>query len=203
MVAGIRTPQQITTEGSRRWAQLQGISEEERSAKYPSLEETMPECAKNLIETQQKLEDYFKDMQDLEFTIQEGKLWLLQTRNGKRTGEAMVKIAMDLMRENIIDEKSVLKRMEPQKLDELLHPVFDKSALKSAKVIAKGLPASPGAATGRIVFFADDAEIWAEDKQKVILVRIETSPEDLKGMDVAVGILTSLGVVTSHAALVA
>ena len=203
VVAGIRTPQQITTEGSRRWAQLQGISEEDRRTKYPSLEESMPECAKDLIETQQKLEDYFKDMQDLEFTIQEGKLWLLQTRNGKRTGEAMVKIAMDFMRKGIIDEKAALKRMEPQKLDELLHPVFDKKAIKAATVIAKGLPASPGAASGRIVFFADDAEKWADDKQKVILVRIETSPEDLRGMHVAQGILTARGGMTSHAAVVA
>jgi pyruvate,orthophosphate dikinase len=203
VVAGIRTPQQITTEGSRRWAALQGISEEERAAKYPSLEESMPECAKDLIATQQKLEDYFKDMQDLEFTIQEGKLWLLQTRNGKRTGAAMVKIAMDLMRKGVIDEKTVLRRMEPQKLDELLHPVFDKAAVKQAKVIAKGLPASPGAASGRIVFFADDAEKWHEDKQQVILVRIETSPEDLRGMHAAQGILTARGGMTSHAAVVA
>ncbi|MEG1586829.1 MAG: pyruvate, phosphate dikinase [Bacteroidales bacterium] len=203
VVAGIRTPQQITTEGSRRWAVLQGISEEDRRLKYPSLEETMPECAADLIRTQQKLEDYFKDMQDLEFTIQEGKLWLLQTRNGKRTGEAMVKIAMDFMRKGTIDEKTTLKRMEPQKLDELLHPVFDKKSIKQATVIAKGLPASPGAATGRIVFFADDAEKWAEEKQKVILVRIETSPEDLRGMNVAQGILTARGGMTSHAAVVA
>lgn len=203
VVAGIRTPQQITIEGSRRWAALQGISEEERATKYPSLEEAMPECAKDLIETQQKLEDYFKDMQDLEFTIQDGKLWLLQTRNGKRTGAAMVKIAMDMLREGIIDEKTVLKRMEPQKLDELLHPVFDKKAMKEAKVVAKGLPASPGAATGMIVFFADDAEEWAEKRKKVILVRIETSPEDLRGMNVAQGILTARGGMTSHAAVVA
>ncbi len=203
VVAGIRTPQQITIEGSRRWAALQGISEEERATKYPSLEEAMPECAKDLIETQQKLEDYFKDMQDLEFTIQDGKLWLLQTLNGKRTGAAMVKIAMDMLREGIIDEKTVLKRMEPQKLDELLHPVFDKKAMKEAKVVAKGLPASPGAATGMIVFFADDAEEWAEKRKKVILVRIETSPEDLRGMNVAQGILTARGGMTSHAAVVA
>ena len=203
VVAGIRTPQQITIEGSRRWAALQGISEEERASKYPSLEEVMPACAKDLIETQQKLEDYFKDMQDLEFTIQDGKLWLLQTRNGKRTGAAMVKIAMDMLREGVIDEKTVLKRMEPQKLDELLHPVFDKKAMKEAKVVAKGLPASPGAATGMIVFFADDAEEWAEKRKKVILVRIETSPEDLRGMNVAQGILTARGGMTSHAAVVA
>ena len=203
VVAGIRTPQHITIEGSRRWAALQGISEEERASKYPSLEEAMPACAKDLIETQQKLEDYFKDMQDLEFTIQDGKLWLLQTRNGKRTGAAMVKIAMDMLREGVIDEKTVLKRMEPQKLDELLHPVFDKKAMKEAKVVAKGLPASPGAATGMIVFFADDAEEWAEKRKKVILVRIETSPEDLRGMNVAQGILTARGGMTSHAAVVA
>ena len=203
VVAGVRTPQQITLEGSRRWAKLQGISEEERAAKYPSLEEAMPVCAKELIETQQKLEDHYKDMQDLEFTIQDGKLWLLQTRNGKRTAAAMVKIAMDLLREGVIDEKTVLKRMEPQKLDELLHPVFDKSALAKAKAVAKGLPASPGAATGQIVFFADDAEAWAERKKKVIMVRIETSPEDLRGMTVAQGILTARGGMTSHAAVVA
>ena len=203
VVAGVRTPQQITIEGSRRWAKLQGISEEERASKYPSIEESMPECAKSLIETQQKLEDHYKDMQDLEFTIQNGKLWLLQTRNGKRTGAAMVKIAMDLLRAGVIDEKTALARMEPQKLDELLHPVFDKTALKSAKTVAKGLPASPGAATGQIVFFADDAEAWAERKRKVIMVRLETSPEDLRGMSVAQGILTARGGMTSHAAVVA
>ncbi len=203
VVAGIRTPQQITTEGSRRWAALQGITEEDRTLLYPSLEETMPECAEELIKTQQKLEDYFKDMQDLEFTIQEGKLWLLQTRNGKRTGDAMVKIAMDLMRQGEIDEKTVLLRMEAAKLDELLHPVFDRHAIKKATVVAKGLPASPGAATGRIVFFADDAELWSEVKKDVILVRIETSPEDLRGMNAAKGILTARGGMTSHAAVVA
>ena len=203
VVAGVRTPQQITVEGSRRWAKLQGISEEERASKYPSLEESMPECAKSLIETQQKLEDHYKDMQDLEFTIQNGKLWLLQTRNGKRTGAAMVKIAMDLLRAGVIDENTVLARMEPQKLDVLLHPVFDKTALKAAKTVAKGLPASPGAATGQIVFFADDAEAWAERKRKVIMVRLETSPEDLRGMSVAQGILTARGGMTSHAAVVA
>ena len=203
VVAGVRTPQQITIEGSRRWAKLQGISEEERASKYPSLEESMPECAKELIATQQKLEDHYKDMQDLEFTIQNGKLWLLQTRNGKRTGAAMVKIAMDLLRAGVIDEKTVLRRMEPQKLDELLHPVFDKASLQSAKVVAKGLPASPGAATGQIVFFADDAEAWAERKKKVIMVRLETSPEDLRGMNKAQGILTARGGMTSHAAVVA
>ena len=203
VVAGVRTPQQIMTEGSRRWAKLQGISEDVRKEKYPSLEESMPECAAQLVEIQQRLEDHYHDMQDMEFTIQNGKLWLLQTRNGKRTGAAMVKIAMDLLREGAIDEKTVLKRMEPEKLDELLHPVFDKSAVSHAKVVAKGLPASPGAATGRIVFFADDAEEWASRNKKVIMVRLETSPEDLRGMSVAQGILTARGGMTSHAAVVA
>ncbi len=203
VVAGIRTPQQITIEGSRRWAALQGISEEVRASKYPSLEEAMPVCANELFAIAARLEDYYKDMQDMEFTIQDGKLWMLQTRNGKRTGAAMVKIAMDLLRAGEIDEKTVLMRMEPQKLDELLHPVFDKAALKHAKVVAKGLPASPGAATGQVVFAADEAEAWAEKKKKVILVRIETSPEDLRGMAVAQGILTMRGGMTSHAAVVA
>ena len=203
VVAGIRTPQQITVEGSRRWAALQGISEEERASKYPSLEETMPALAAELIAISDRLEAYYKDMQDMEFTIQDGKLWMLQTRNGKRTGAAMVKIAMDLLRAGVIDEETALGRMEPQKLDELLHPVFDKDELKKAKVMAKGLPASPGAATGQIVFQAEDAEAWAEKGKKVILVRIETSPEDLRGMAVAQGILTMRGGMTSHAAVVA
>ena len=203
VVAGIRTPQQITLEGSRRWAALQGISEDERKSKYPSLEEAMPVCAQELFKIADNLEEHYKDMQDMEFTIQDGKLWMLQTRNGKRTGAAMVKIAMDLLRAGEIDEKTVLMRMEPQKLDELLHPVFEKAALKRAKVAAKGLPASPGAATGQIVFSADEAEAWAEKKRKVILVRIETSPEDLRGMAVAQGILTMRGGMTSHAAVVA
>jgi pyruvate,orthophosphate dikinase len=203
VVAGIRTPQQITLEGSHRWAAQQGISEEERAAKYPSLEESMPECAKLLIETQQKLEDYFKDMQDLEFTVQEGKLWLLQTRNGKRTGAAMVKIAMDMLKQGYIDEKKALLRQDADKLDELLHPVFKKEALAAAKAITKGLPASPGAATGRVVFHADDAEEWVKRGEKVALCRIETSPEDLRGMAVAEGIMTTRGGMTSHAAVVA
>mgnify|MGYP001093261606 CR=1 FL=1 len=203
VVAGVRTPQQITIEGSRRWAALQGISEQDRASKYPSLEESMPICAAELISIAHRLEDYYRDMQDMEFTIQDGKLWMLQTRNGKRTGAAMVRIAMDLLREGMIDEKTVLLRMEPQKLDELLHPVFDKSDVKKATVMAKGLPASPGAAAGQIVFQADDAEAWAEKKKKVVLVRIETSPEDLRGMAVAQGILTMRGGMTSHAAVVA
>lgn len=203
VVAGIRTPQQITKEGSRRWAALQGISEEERVAKYPSMEEAMPEIYKELDMLQNKLEDHYKDMQDMEFTVQEGKLWFLQTRNGKRTGTAMVKIAMDLVKEGKIDEKTALMRCEPQKLDELLHPIFDKDALKRAKVITQGLPASPGAACGQIVFHADDAQKWHEDGHRVVMVRIETSPEDLAGMSAAEGILTARGGMTSHAAVVA
>ena len=172
VVAGIRTPQQITKIGSQRWAERAGISEEERLSKYPSMEEAMPELYKELDALQDKLEKHYHDMQDMEFTVQEGKLWFLQTRNGKRTGTAMVKIAMDLLREGLIDEKTALLRCEPQKLDELLHPVFDKEALKKAKVITQGLPASPGAACGQIVFHADDAQAWHENGHQVIMVRI-------------------------------
>ena len=203
VVAGIRTPQQITKIGSQRWAERAGISEEERIAKYPSMEEAMPEIYKQLDAIQEKLEDHYRDMQDMEFTVQEGKLWFLQTRNGKRTGAAMVKIAIDLLHQGMIDEKTALNRIEPNKLDELLHPVFDKKAEKQVKVWVKGLPASPGAATGQIVFFADDAAKWHADGKKVVMVRIETSPEDLAGMVVAEGILTARGGMTSHAAVVA
>lgn len=203
VVAGIRTPQQITKEGSLRWAALAMVSEAERASKYPSLEEVMPNVYKELFDTQRKLEKHYSDMQDMEFTIQDGMLWLLQTRNGKRTGAAMVKIAMDMLREGAIDEKKALNRCEPAKLDELLHPVFEKSAIKKAKVLAKGLPASPGAATGKIVFFADEVEEFSSKGEKVVLVRIETSPEDLKGMNLAQGILTARGGMTSHAAVVA
>lgn len=203
VVAGIRTPQQITIEGSRRWAALQNIEEKERKAKYPSLEEAMPKVYADLNDVQQKLEDHYRDMQDLEFTIQDGKLWLLQTRNGKRTGAAMVRIAMEMLEQGIIKKSEAIMRIEPNKLDELLHPVFDKNALKKAKVVAKGLPASPGAATGQIVFHADEAEVWAAKGHKVVLARIETSPEDLKGMNIAEGILTARGGMTSHAAVVA
>ena len=203
VVAGIRTPQQITKIGSQRWAERAGISEGERAVKYPSMEEAMPEIYKQLDEIQTKLEEHYRDMQDMEFTVQEGKLWFLQTRNGKRTGAAMVKIAIDLLHEGKIDEKTAIMRCEPQKLDELLHPVFDKKALANAKVIAQGLPASPGAGCGQIVFHADDAQAWHADGHKVVLVRIETSPEDLAGMSAAEGILTARGGMTSHAAVVA
>lgn len=203
VVAGIRTPQQITKKGSIKWAQQQGIDEETRATKYPSMEENMPEIYAQLNALQDKLEKHYHDMQDMEFTVQEGKLWFLQTRNGKRTGTAMVKIAMDLLKEGEIDEKTALKRCEPNKLDELLHPVFDKEALAQVKVLTRGLPASPGAACGQIVFFADDASNWHNEGHQVIMVRIETSPEDLAGMSAAEGILTARGGMTSHAAVVA
>ena len=203
VVAGIRTPQQITKERSIKWAEQQGISEDERATKYPSMEEAMPEIYAQLDALQQKLEHHYHDMQDMEFTVQEGKLWFLQTRNGKRTGTAMVKIAMDLLHEGEIDEKTALRRCEPNKLDELLHPIFDKEALKKAKVLTRGLPASPGAACGQIVFFADDAAKWHAEGHRAIMVRIETSPEDLAGMAAAEGIVTARGGMTSHAAVVA
>ena len=203
VVAGIRTPQQITKIGSQRWAELAGVSEADRVAKYPSMEEAMPEIYKELDEIQTRLENHYHDMQDMEFTVQDGKLWFLQTRNGKRTGSAMVKIAMDLLRQGMIDEKTAIKRIDANKLDELLHPIFDKEVLKKAKVLTRGLPASPGAATGQIVFFADDAAEWHAKGHHVVMVRLETSPEDLAGMAVAEGILTARGGMTSHAAVVA
>ncbi len=199
VVAGVRTPQQITKLGSERWAQLAKIEEEERAELYPSLEELMPKIYKELDDYQRKLELHYRDMQDMEFTMQEGKLWILQTRSGKRTGAAMVKIAMDSIKEGLITKEEALLQIDPIKLDELLHPVFDTKALKVAKVIAQGLPASPGAATGKIVFFADEADKYKSS----ILVRIETSPEDLEGMNIAKGILTARGGMTSHAAVVA
>ncbi len=192
VVAGIRTPQQITKEGSLRWAKQQCVDENIRATKYPSMEEAMPEIYAQLNDIQDKLEKHYHDMQDMEFTVQEGHLWFLQTRN-----------AMDLLREGEIDEKTALERCEPNKLDELLHPVFDKEALVSAKVLTRGLPASPGAACGQVVFFADDAAKWHDDGHQVIMVRIETSPEDLAGMNAAEGILTARGGMTSHAAVVA
>lgn len=203
VVAGVRTPQEITLEGSKRWAKNQGIAEDVRASKYPSLEEAMPVVYKELDAVQQKLEDHYKDMQDLEFTVQDNKLWMLQTRSGKRTGAAMVRMAIEMLEQGMIDEKTALLRVQPSKLDELLHPVFDGAAISAAKTLTKGLPASPGAATGRIVFFADEAEEWAARGEKVVLIRIETSPEDLRGMHAAEGILTARGGMTSHAAVVA
>ena len=180
VVAGVRTPMPIA-----------------------QMEQEFPEAYAEFLKVCETLENHYHDMQDMEFTVQEGKLWFLQTRNGKRTGAAMVKIAIDLLHQGMIDEKTALKRIEPNKLDELLHPVFDKVAEKQAKVWVKGLPASPGAATGQIVFFADDAAKWHADGKKIVMVRIETSPEDLAGMAVAEGILTARGGMTSHAAVVA
>lgn len=203
VVSGVRTPQQITLEGSRRWAELQGVSEEERKSKYPSLEEEMPEVYKQLNEIQDKLEKTTTTCRTWSSLSRKRKLWFLQTRNGKRTGTAMVKIAMDLLKEGEIDEKTAIERCEPNKLDELLHPIFDKEALKHTHTLTHGLPASPGAATGQIVFFADDAAKWHADGHKVVMVRIETSPEDLAGMSAAEGILTARGGMTSHAAVVA
>jgi pyruvate, orthophosphate dikinase len=221
VVAGIRTPQQVSRLGSQRWAQLAMVSEAQRAESYPSLEELMPAIYQQLLHAETTLENHFRDMQDLEFTIQQGKLWMLQTRNGKRTGAAMVRIAMEMQRQGLIDEKTALQRVAPDRLNELLHPVFDKKALQAAKPIARGLPASPGAASGQIVFHADEAEEYAkagaaEEHAKpgdagrgarigkaVILVRQETSPEDLRGMSVAQGILTARGGMTSHAAVVA
>ncbi len=201
VVAGIRTPQQVTLEGSGNWAKNNGKSEEERKRKYPSLEEILPGAYNDLVRIYQKLEKHYQDMQDIEFTIQDRKLWMLQTRNGKRTAAAAVKIAVDMVREKLINKKTALLRVQPDSLDQLLHPMFDPKADK--KVIAKGLPASPGAATGRVIFSADEADAWNSRGERVILVRIETSPEDLKGMSVAQGILTQRGGQTSHAAVVA
>jgi len=203
VVAGVRTPLEITVIGSKRWAERGGTSEEVRAKDFPSLEEVMPTLYAELDAVQQKLEDHYSDMQDMEFTIQDGKLWMLQTRSGKRTGAAMVKMAVDMLAQGMIDEKTAILRQEPNKLDELLHPVFDLAALDAAKELSKGLPASPGAATGQIVFSATAAEEWAAEGKKVILVRRETSPEDLKGMYAAEGILTERGGMTSHAAVVA
>jgi pyruvate,orthophosphate dikinase len=199
VVAGVRTPQQITKLGSVRWAELAKVEEKNRKEFYPSLEELMPSIYAELNKYQNDLEKHYRDMQDMEFTIQEGKLWILQTRNGKRTGAAMVKIVIDLLKDGEINEEEALLRLEPIKLDELLHPVFDQGALKRANIIAQGLPASPGAATGQIVFFADEADKY----KNTILTRIETSPEDLEGMNIAKGILTARGGMTSHAAVVA
>lgn len=203
VVAGVRTPLQISKIGSRRWAQLAGISEKERLHKYASLEEAMPQVYTELLDHQEKLELHYHDMQDIEFTVQDKKLWMLQTRDGKRTGTASVKIAMDMLRSGQIDEETALMRVDPVRLNDLLLPIFEDQAIQKATVITKGLPASPGAASGKVVFFADDACNWNEQNLQVILVRQETSPEDLKGMNAAQGILTARGGMTSHAAVVA
>jgi pyruvate,orthophosphate dikinase len=201
VVAGIRTPQQVTLVGSRRWAKDNNVVEEDRAKSFPSLEEYMPNAYNDLVNVYTRLEHHYKDMQDIEFTIQDQKLWMLQTRNGKRTAEAAVSIAVDMVNEKLIDKKTALLRIDPSSLDQLLHPTFDPNATRN--VITKGLPASPGAGTGRVVFNADDADEWFKRGEKVVLVRIETSPEDLKGMTAAQGILTQRGGMTSHAAVVA
>jgi len=203
VVAGIRTPQEITLKGSRAWAKSQGVSEKDRKAKFPSLEEVMPKAFKELDRIRVRLEKHYKDMQDLEFTIENGKLYILQTRNGKRTAKAAVRIATDLAKEKLITEKQAVLSVDPASLDQLLHPVFVKASEDKAQQIAVGLPASPGAATGQVVFTAEDAEAWAAKGKRVILCRTETSPEDIGGMDAAAGILTSRGGMTSHAAVVA
>ncbi|MFZ5519536.1 MAG: pyruvate, phosphate dikinase [Candidatus Zhuqueibacterota bacterium] len=188
VVAGIRTPQPIN-------------DSTKSDPSHKTLQEIMPKAYSELEAIYQKLEAHYKDMQDIEFTIQKGKLWMLQTRNGKRTAAAAVRIAVEMVEEGLIDKQTAILRVQPSQLDQLLHPMFDPKAKK--KVIAKALPASPGAATGRIVFHADDAEAWAGKGESVILVRIETSPEDIGGMNVSKGILTARGGMTSHAAVVA
>lgn len=205
VVAGIRTPQQISKQGSLEWAAHQGVSEEERLAKYPSLEESMPEAFAALTEVKNKLEKHYHDMQDMEFTIEHGKLFMLQTRNGKRTAAAALKVATDMYDEGMVTKDQALLMVEPKQLDDLLHPMFDTDALKAAseRVIAKGLAASPGAGCGAIVFTAEDAKKEAEAGKKVVLVRLETSPEDIEGMHVSQAIVTVRGGMTSHAAVVA
>ncbi len=203
VVAGIRTPQQITLKGSRSWAKSQNVAEADRKSNFPSLEEIMPDAFVELDRIRVKLEKHYKDMQDLEFTIENGELFILQTRSGKRTAQAAVKIATDLVKEKLITEKQAVLSIDPGALDQLLHPVFVKASEEKAQQIAVGLPASPGAATGQVVFTAEDAEAWVAKGKQVILCRTETSPEDIGGMDAAVGVLTSRGGMTSHAAVVA
>ena len=192
VVAGTRTPNPLNVE-----------TKSEDSKDLPSLEEAMPEIYKQLVDIRNKLEKHYKDMQDIEFTIQEGRLWMLQTRTGKRNGPAAVKMAVDMVHEGLIDEKTAVLRVRPDQVDELLHDMLDPREEKKAKPIAQGLPAGPGGATGQVVFTADDAERWAAEGKKVVLVRTETSPEDVHGMHVAAAILTAKGGMTSHAALVA
>ncbi len=204
VVAGIRTPQQITTKGSREWAKSQKVTEAKRKKNFPSLQEVMPKIFKQLDGFRVKLEKHYTDMQDLEFTIEDGKLYMLQTRSGKRTAGAAVKTATDMVKEGLITEEEAVMRVDPASLDQLLHPVFIKASEDKAQKLTVGLPASPGAAAGRVVFSAEDAEAWTANKSEpVILCRIETSPEDIGGMAVAKGILTARGGMTSHAAVVA
>ncbi len=201
VVAGIRTPQQITTYAAKQWAKENGVAERDRKAKFPSLEEAMPGCFKQLLATAAKLEKHYKDMQDLEFTIEAGRLWMLQTRNGKRSAVSAIRIAVEMVRERLIDRNTAVLRVEPSALDQLLHPTLDPKAKKD--LLARGLGASPGAAAGMVVFSAEDAVAEKAKGHDVILVRNETSPEDIAGMDASKGILTAKGGRTSHAAVVA
>ncbi|MEQ8507452.1 MAG: pyruvate, phosphate dikinase [Rhodospirillaceae bacterium] len=190
VVAGIRTPQQITIAGKQA-----------QDSNLPAMEEAMPQMYAELVELRDRLERHYRDMQDMEFTIQKGKLWVLQTRNGKRTSKASLKIAVDMANEGLITREEAVERIDPAQLDQLLHPTLDPNAKRT--ILSRGLPASPGAASGKIVFTAEDAEDWVQKGEKVILVRRETSPEDIGGMHVAEGILTTRGGMTSHAAVVA
>ena len=192
VVAGIRTPNPLNE-----------ATKSEKNKNLASLEKAMPEVYKELDEIRKNLEDHFQDMQDIEFTIQEGKLWMLQCRVGKRTGLAALQMAVDMVEEGLIDEKTAVMRVAPAQLDEVLHPILDPASEKKAPVLAQGLPASPGGAVGQIVFTSEDAIAFAKDGKKCILVREETSPEDIDGMHASVGILTERGGMTSHAALVA
>ena len=190
VVAGIRTPQSLTIKGR-----------EKEGGALPSMEENMPVVFKELDDLRHKLEQHYRDVQDIEFTVQRGNLYMLQTRSGKRTAAAALKIAVDMVEEGLISQEEALLRVDPQSLDQLLHPTLDPDAERN--VISKGLPASPGAASGKIVFTADEAEIKSNAGESVILCRQETSPEDIHGMHASVGILTSRGGMTSHAAVVA
>src|SRR5215831_17081808 len=190
VVAGIRTPQHLTIAGK-----------ESNNSALPAMEEVMPEVLTELCGVRRALEDHYRDMQDIEFTVQRGKLWMLQTRTGKRTAQAALKIAVSLVEEGVIDRAEAIRRIEPASLDQLLHPMLDPTA--KTTVLARGLPASPGAASGKVVFSADEAESLAVRGEAVILVRVETSPEDIHGMHAAKGILTARGGMTSHAAVVA
>lgn len=201
VVAGIRTPQQITLEGSRKWAVRMGIDEKDRASKFPSMEESMPACFKEFVQIKDMLEKRYTDMQDMEFTIQEGKFYFLQSRSGKRTALAAAQIAVDMVQEKLISREEAVMRNDPSQVTQLLLPSFAPGATR--KVLTKGLPASPGAAVGQIVFSAPDAEAQAKKGKKVVMVRLETSPEDLVGMASADGILTARGGMTSHAAVVA
>ena len=192
VVAGIRTPNPLNK-----------VSETNKSSNLSTLEECMPVIYHELYTIQNQLESHYKDMQDIEFTIQNGTLWMLQTRKGKRTGGAAIKMAIDMIDEKLIDEKTALKRIDPKQLDEIMHPMLDMNIEKEKEILAVGLPAGPGGGSGQIVFTADDAESWKKNGKQVILVRNETSPEDVHGMYASNAILTSRGGMTSHAALVA